>query len=506
MKLTRANKLFINTSSSLFKQMTTIICGFILPRMFLVTYGSALNGLQASITQFLGFVALCELGVGAVVQSALYKPLAQKNELEISKIICSAERFFHKLGYLLLAYTFVLMVFYPLLIKKEFGFLYTSSLILIISLSSLGQYFLGITYRLLLSADQMGFVQISLNTLSIILNTVISVLLMRMEFPIHIVMLVSSVIFILQPVCLVLYVHKHYHIDHHLKLTEEPIKQKWNGIAQHLSTFVFGGTDMMVLTVFSTLQEVSVYVVYNLVVNGMRKMVWMLLTEVQPLFGNMLAHNEKKNLYTSFSQLEVFVHAGVTFLFVVTALLIVPFVRVYTQGVTDVNYIQPVFGYLLTAAFGVYCLRLPYNTLVMAAGHFKETQNSAFIEAGLNIVLSVLLVFRYGLIGVALGSLIAIIYRTTYLAWYLSGHIINRSLTHFAKHIFIDMLVVFITVMLVQPLQLTHISYMSWFVLACKTACVCTAVSLFVNVLAYRTEMLSVYNRISARFIKNKEI
>ena len=134
MKLTRANKLFINTSSSLFKQMTTIICGFILPRMFLVTYGSALNGLQASITQFLGFVALCELGVGAVVQSALYKPLAQKNELEISKIICSAERFFHKLGYLLLAYTFVLMVFYPLLIKKEFGFLYTSSLILIISL------------------------------------------------------------------------------------------------------------------------------------------------------------------------------------------------------------------------------------------------------------------------------------------------------------------------------------------------------------------------------------
>ena len=91
MLLTRSKKLALNTICSLANQLVIVICGFILPRMFLVSYGSAVNGLQASISQFLAFITLCELGVGAVVQSSLYKPLATKNELEISQIVCSAE-------------------------------------------------------------------------------------------------------------------------------------------------------------------------------------------------------------------------------------------------------------------------------------------------------------------------------------------------------------------------------------------------------------------------------
>ena len=81
MTLNRSSKLALNTVISLLNQLVVIVCGFILPRMFLVSYGSAVNGLQSSISQFLGFIALGELGVGAVVQSALYKPLAQKNQI-----------------------------------------------------------------------------------------------------------------------------------------------------------------------------------------------------------------------------------------------------------------------------------------------------------------------------------------------------------------------------------------------------------------------------------------
>lgn len=69
--LTRSKKLFFNTLAALIDQVVIIICGFILPRMFLTSYGSAINGLQASITQFLGIIVLCEMGVGAVVQTAL---------------------------------------------------------------------------------------------------------------------------------------------------------------------------------------------------------------------------------------------------------------------------------------------------------------------------------------------------------------------------------------------------------------------------------------------------
>ena len=95
----REKKLAKNTISSLFFQITTIVCGFILPRLILNSFGSEINGLVNSINQFLQIIAFLELGVGAVVQSSLYKPLADGNNEEISKIIVSAGKFFKKLAH-----------------------------------------------------------------------------------------------------------------------------------------------------------------------------------------------------------------------------------------------------------------------------------------------------------------------------------------------------------------------------------------------------------------------
>ena len=156
------------------------------------------------------------------------------------------------------------------------------------------------------------------------------------------------------------------------------------------------------------------------------------------MLGNMLAKNETDELNRSFSHIEWFLHTLVTFVFSVTAALIVPFVRIYTTNVSDANYIVPAFAYLITIAQASYCLRLPYNIMVLAAGHYKQTQWSAIIEAAINIVVSVVLVFNFGLIGVAIGTLAAMAYRTVYLAWYLSRNIIYRNLRHFLKHILTD--------------------------------------------------------------------
>ncbi|NJE41514.1 sugar isomerase, partial [Faecalicoccus pleomorphus] len=97
----RKKRLIYNTVSSLIFQVTTIVCGFILPRLILNAFGSNVNGLVNSITQFLGIISFLELGVGAVVQSALYKPLAENSQNDVSKIISSANKFFRRLAQLL---------------------------------------------------------------------------------------------------------------------------------------------------------------------------------------------------------------------------------------------------------------------------------------------------------------------------------------------------------------------------------------------------------------------
>ena len=56
----RSKKAIKNIIVSLFQQIVTIICGLILPRAIIGTYGSNVNGLISSITQFLGYITLLE--------------------------------------------------------------------------------------------------------------------------------------------------------------------------------------------------------------------------------------------------------------------------------------------------------------------------------------------------------------------------------------------------------------------------------------------------------------
>ena len=94
----KRKRLKYNTLLSLTYQITAIVCGFILPRMIINVYGSGINGLISSINEFLAVITLMDMGIGVVVQTSLYDPLARNDNLEISKIVTSASKFFKKIS------------------------------------------------------------------------------------------------------------------------------------------------------------------------------------------------------------------------------------------------------------------------------------------------------------------------------------------------------------------------------------------------------------------------
>ena len=501
--MTRKRKLVLNSASSLIYQLIAIICGFILPRFFLTYYGSEVNGLVSSITQFLGFISLAECGVGAVVQSTLYKPLAENDVTMVSKVVISSESFFKRIAYILLGYTVILMVVYPFITIDSFDYLFTLILIFVISVSTFAQYYIGMTYKLLLNADQLGFIQYTIHSIALIINTLSCIFLMTHGASVQVVKLTTSLIFVMQPILLSIIAKRKYQIDRSIKLIEEPIKQKWNGLAQHIATVVLGNTDMVVLTLFSTLENVSIYAVYHLVVNGIKQIVLSMTNGMQAMLGNMLAKKEMRTLHQMFEQLEWMLHTLVTFMFSVTAVLIVPFVSVYTNNVTDTNYIVPAFAYLITLAQASYCLRLPYNIMVLAAGHYKQTQRSAIIEAVINIVLSVLFVFYFGLIGVAIGTFLAMVYRTIYLANYLKRNILCREMKHFFKHIAVDIcgvaLLFFIVSVVPSFYVMQQVNYFAWIILAIKVALTAIVSVVFVNCIFYKEKLKHFLHRTGNR-------
>jgi len=297
----------------------------------------------------------------------------------------------------------------------------------------------------------------------------------------------------LRPLGQSIYVRKNYDIDRKIKYDGEPIKQKWNGFSQHLAAVICENVDVVVLSLFSTLSNVSIYTVYYLVTNGVTQVVMTAATGVEALFGNMLAKKEECILLKTFEAVEWFVHTGVTFIFSVAAITIVPFVTVYTKGISDANYIVPLFGMLLIIAYASQCLRIPYYRIIKAAGHFKQTQNGAFISAGLNILTTIVLVFRLGLVGVAIGTLIAMLYHTCYFVWYLKNNILNRSVWNFVKYMITDTIVFALSLLLTKSIELQAITYSAWILMAIKVSIVTLGVTIMINILLYREKVMSMY-------------
>lgn len=478
-----------NTVASLIAQITTLICGFILPRLFLQHYGSEVNGLVNSISQFLSVIAFLELGVGAVVQSSLYKPLAEKDNQQISKVMVSANKFFQRLARILLVYVISLMIIYPFIANQNFGFIYTATLIAAISISSFAQYYFGIVNSLLLNADQRGYIQYNAQTVTIILNTIVCAIMISMNGTIQVVKLVTSLIYLARPVILQIYVNNHYAINWKIKYTQEPIKQKWNGVAQHVASVVLDGTDTIVLTVFSTLSNVSIYSVYFLVVKGVKTLFLSITNGIQALIGELWAKQELEQLKNFFGWIEWLIHTGTTYVFSCTAALIVPFIQVYTLGIRDANYIQPTFAILLTLANAMHCLRLPYNIMVLAAGHYKQTQRNYIVAAILNIVVSVLTVKIWGLIGVAIGTLVAMTYQTIWLAVYDSRHFIYWPLKKVIRQFLVDIISFILIITFSNYIFLKNINYFNWFIMAIEVAIIALFVVLSTNVLFYKSKM-----------------
>ena len=501
----RKRKLLWNTISSLLFQITSIVCGFILPRLILGKFGSDVNGLVNSISQFLHIITFTELGVGAVVESTLYKPLAEKNDVQTSRIIVSADKFFNLVGLILLAYVIVLSIFYPFIGKHNFGWLYSAVLVVTISVSTFAQFYFGVVDRLLLTADQRGFVQYSAQIITLILNTIVCALLIHLDCSIHVVKISTSLIYLIRPVFLRIYVRKHYRIDRKMKLTEEPIKQKWNGIAQHTASVVLDQTDTIVLTIFSTLSNVSIYSVYHLVIYGLKQLFLSTTAGIRALIGELWAKQELEKLNNLFGYLEWIIHTITVLLFCCAGVLMIPFVSVYTNGITDANYVQPLFSILIVTAHAGHCLRMPYNTMILAAGHYKQTQNNYIIAALLNILISIVTVKMWGLIGVAIGTLVAMAYQTVWMALYISKNIIMWPFKSFIKRLAVDVVEVVCVLISTYFYKSSVLDYFHWVILAAEVFFTAFAVIFVINYLFYPDLVKQLIRKLNTRLLRNKQ-
>ena len=477
-----------NIVVSLSCQLITLVCGLVVPRLMLATFGSEVYGATTSIAQFLGYITLLEGGIGGVARAVLYKPLANNDSVRISAIMAEVRRFFRIIAIIFGVYVLILAFSFRSISHLEALDAITSfALVIVISISTFGQYFIGITNAVLLQAAQRSYVTNLVNIGGVVVNTLSIFLLVSLKCHILTVKLVSSCIFFMRPVVLWLYVRKKFRLPAAPKTGEKYLTQKWSGLGQHIAYFLHSNTDVAVLTCLADLKTVAVYTVYHMVVANIQNLASSFVAGMEALFGDMLAKEEYPQLHSTFSRYETLISAVSMVLFSTTAVMILPFVQIYTRGITDADYHAPVFSLLLVLSSVCYCLRLPYHSLVIAAGHFKRTQAAAYCEAALNVGISVVLVSRFGLVGVAIGTILATVFRFVYYVVYLSKNIFHRKIRLFVRRTLVNALifacVYAVGTFLISRFEIT--GYLPWACCAGLVTLLSAALTLGINAVFY---------------------
>ena len=497
----RSKKALKNTVTSLLLKIVTIISGFIVPKLIISNFGSDINGLINSITQFLLYISLLESGIGPVIKSKLYKPIANNDKHEIENILYASDNFFKTIAKIFLLYIIILCFVFPILFKNQFDSLFTISLLIIISISTLFEYFFGITYSLFLQSEQLTYINSIYRIIVVVLNTIFIAILISFNSSILTVKLISSIIFIARPLLINLYVKKKFKIN--LKNADKTynLKNKWDGLSQHIASVIHSNTDVTLLTLFCDIKEVSVYAVHTLVTKGINNLADALSVGIEGSFGDMIARNETDNLNKKFDIFEILYYFIITIIYSCTIVLIVPFVIVYSNGITDVNYIRPVFACLLVLSEYIWAIRLPYSTLVVAAGHFKETRKGAWVECISNALISLCLVLKFGMIGVTIGTIVAMLIRTFEFVYHTNIFILKRSFFCTLKKIFILIINTLIICFICRYLPyLENMNYLNWIINSIMTAVVSTLCVSITYLLLYNNQIKEIISLLKGIF------
>ncbi|GCF95131.1 hypothetical protein NRIC_30220 [Enterococcus florum] len=399
-----------NISSSFGLQIINTVSGLILSGLIINFYGSNINGTIISITSLLNYITVLDSGLTGVIKFELYEPLSKNNWTKISSILASARIFFKRIAITFLGYIFLLLVLYTKVLESTISKSSINLLIIAISLILFFEYYSGISNRLLILADNKHVFYYTLQSVVTIINLFLSIILIHFKQSIILVKFVNSSIFLINPLCLFFYVKIKYKIDYDIQPEENAFIQRWDGLAHHIANLSRNNIDILLMTIFFSPREISIYSVYMMILNGIGRFSRILTTGMDSIIGKMLALKEYDLLKNYFDRAQ-FLFALVVYIFITTiSEVIIPFLNIYINDGKNQGYLNADFMILIVLCQLIVLLRTPYNHVVFSAGKYKETRGIALTEVALNTILSFLFIAIFGINGLVLGTLLSSLY------------------------------------------------------------------------------------------------
>ena len=406
--------------------ITTLI-GIIIPRLFIVSYGSEANGLVSSLKQIFAYFALLEAGVGGATLQALYGPMARNDHGQISSILSATNHFYRKTGVWYAVGVALLAVIYPVCIKSDIPYYVIVGIILFQGEAGVLKYFVTSKLQLLMKVDGKSYILTNLGTFFTIICNIARIALMYSGCSILTVQAVFCIVDVLQVIFIVGYTKRQYGW---LDLTAPPdyhaISQRNAVFVHQISGLIFNNTDTVILTFFCGLKVVSVYAMYSMLFGMAANVIGYISSSVNFAMGQIF--NSDRERYKKIQEAYETYYLAVSFaLFAIAMIFILPFLRLYTRGVSDIDYIDKWLPILFVAYQVLNYGRNTSTNIIDYAGHYSQTKWRSVLESGINLTVSLAAVHFLGIYGVLIGTVAALLYRTNDIILYANLKIMKRS-------------------------------------------------------------------------------
>ena len=412
----REKNSILNIISNLFVIISKIVLAFVVRFIFVKVLNEQYLGVQGLFTNIISMLSLAELGIGTAISFILYKPLAEKDYNKVSVIVTFLRKVYIAIGIVVLISGIIITPFLKYIVTGyTMGNLNIIFVIYFITLAV--EYFL--TYpETLLNADQkhykISFILIGYTLMTNVLQ-IIALLLTR-NFLIYI--LADVIMKLIKFIAINIYVKRYYpEVDFYNK--EKLEKKEKNVFTKNVKSlflykigdYLINGTDNIIISKIIDISTVGFYSNYLSTITIFRNIINNIISGVTASFGNLIVKEDEKVQENVFSIMNFITYIFCGFVLCCLLFLFNDFIKMfygenYMLGISEVI--------IICLNFYIASMLLPLESVKSAAGLYYEDRYATIVQAAINVVISIVLGYKMGLIGILIGTLSSYILTT---AW-----------------------------------------------------------------------------------------
>lgn len=371
-----------------------MVCGLLFPRWIILTYGSVVNGLTQTVNQVINYLYLLQAGAVGASVFALYKPVAENDYGAINHLLGETQNYFRKIGVI---FALLVCLLAPVIgaLKTAEGLRFWEIIcaVLILGCNASFTFFMFAWYDTLFqSYQQQYFFTCGQFIERIVYYALLSaVLLGRAPFLcMYLALLVGGIsrgIFLYA-----VYRRKHgQRIIRRYHGRAVPIRNKGYLFINQIAIQAIEGAPTLLLSFAFSLKHASIYSLYYMVYGILKSIISTVFSSCNTAFANFSVSRTEKETQNLFN----FMHCGFTMFGTLLCFccgsLFMKFIDLYTVGISDAGYHQPLWAAAGVLYIAAYTLYIPYYMLTNIYGLFKDMAKPAVISASSVLVVAAVL-------------------------------------------------------------------------------------------------------------------